>query len=87
MSEMKELDKLRVLLPHWIEHNQSHIDEFAKWREVAAGEGSKACVGLDEAVAAMARAGESLSEVLGQLGGALPAPGQYHHHNHHHHHD
>ena len=82
MSEMKELDKLRVLLPHWIEHNQSHIAEFAKWRELAASEGSIASVGLAEAVAAMTRADAALGEVLSQLGGPLPAPG--HHHDHHH---
>lgn len=81
MSEMKELDKLRVLLPHWIEHNQSHIAEFAKWREVAAQDGSIASVGLAEAVAAMSRAGEALSEVLAQLGGPLAAPGHHHHHD------
>lgn len=85
MSEMQELDKLRVLLPHWVEHNQGHITEFTRWREVAAAEGSIAAVGLAEAVAAMTRAGEALREVLAQLGGPLPAPG--HHHHHHHHHD
>lgn len=83
MSEMKELDKLRVLLPHWIEHNHSHIADFVKWREVAAEEGSIASVGLAEAVAAMNKAGEALSEVLTQLGGPLPAPGHHHHHHHH----
>lgn len=84
MSEMQELDKLRVLLPHWIEHNQSHIAEFTKWREVAAAEGSIGAVGLAEAVAAMTRAGEALSGVLAQLGGPLPPPGHHHHHHHHH---
>lgn len=83
MSEMQELDKLRVLLPHWIEHNQSHIAEFTKWREVAAGEGSIGAVGLAEAVAAMIRAGEALNGVLAQLGGPLPPPGHHHHHHHH----
>ncbi len=82
MSEMKELDKLRVLLPHWIEHNHSHIADFAKWRELAAAENSGAAVGLAEAVAAMTRAGEALNEVLTQLGGPLPAPGHHHHHHH-----
>lgn len=83
MNEMKELDKLRVLLPHWIEHNHSHITEFTRWREVAADEGSIGAVGLAEAVAAMTRAGEALNEVLSQLGGPLPAPGHHHHHHHH----
>jgi hypothetical protein len=82
MSEMKELDKLRVLLPHWIEHNRSHIAEFEKWHEVAADAGSSASAGLKEAVAAMSRAGEALSRVLNDLGGPLAAPGHQHHHHH-----
>jgi hypothetical protein len=85
MSEMKELDKLRVLLPHWIDHNHSHIAEFEKWRGVAASEGNPAQAGLAEAVAAMTRAGEALSRVLAELGGPLAPPGQAHHHHHHHH--
>ncbi len=32
---MKEMDKLRLLLPHWIEHNGEHADEFKKWAEKA----------------------------------------------------
>jgi len=81
MSEMKELDKLRVLLPHWIDHNRSHIAEFEKWQGVAAEEGSPASACLVEAVAAMTRAGEALSQVLAELGGPLAAPGHHHHHH------
>jgi hypothetical protein len=83
MSEMKELDKLRVLLPHWIDHNHSHIAEFSKWREIAAAETSSAAKGLAEAVAAMNKAGEALAQVLAELGGPLAAPGHHHHHHHH----
>jgi len=25
---MDEVEKLRVLLPHWIEHNSEHAEEF-----------------------------------------------------------
>jgi hypothetical protein len=28
---MKDLEKLRVLLPHWIEHNDEHAAEFREW--------------------------------------------------------
>ena len=27
----KELKKLRLLLEHWIEHNESHAEEFKEW--------------------------------------------------------
>ena len=37
---MDDVDKLRVLLPHWIEHNAEHAAEFRTWanRARAAGE-------------------------------------------------
>ena len=28
---MNEIDKFRILLPHWIEHNKNHEEEFNKW--------------------------------------------------------
>ncbi len=28
---MNETEKLRVLIPHWIEHNDEHADEFREW--------------------------------------------------------
>jgi len=34
-----DLDKLRVLLPHWIEHNAEHADEFRLWAEKAQSSG------------------------------------------------
>lgn len=32
---MNDIEKLRVLLPHWIEHNAEHADEFLTWAERA----------------------------------------------------
>ena len=80
MSEKSGVEKLRILLPHWIEHNSSHIAEFTKWKQVAVEEaGAQAVEKLEEAVAAMERCGEALNEVLDELGGALEG----HHHHHH----
>ena len=36
---MSDLEKLRVLLPHWVEHNEEHNKEFRKWAERARAEG------------------------------------------------
>lgn len=33
MATISELEKLRVLLPHWIEHNDEHADEFRLWAD------------------------------------------------------
>jgi hypothetical protein len=80
MSEKTGVEKLRILLPHWIEHNDSHIAEFAKWQQVIAEEtGGKASEKIGEAVAAMEKAGKVLSEALTELGGGLEG----HHHHHH----
>ena len=31
---MNEVEKLRVLIPHWIEHNEEHANEFRRWAEL-----------------------------------------------------
>jgi hypothetical protein len=35
MATGTDEDKLRVLLPHWIEHNAEHAAEFRLWAEKA----------------------------------------------------
>ena len=76
MAEMSDIDKLRVLLPHWIEHNNSHIAEFTKWKKVAADNEKELAEGIEEAISAMNKAGESLKLVLERLGG--PVNGHHH---------
>jgi hypothetical protein len=70
---MDELEKLRVLLPHWIEHNGEHAEEFREWAERA---GPAKEVLLD-AAQLVEDANIRLQEALGQLGGPLE-----HHHHH-----
>ena len=65
---MKEMDKLRVLIPHWIKHNEEHAEEFCAWAE-RAGEAS---ADILASVAAMSRVNELLASALGKLGGPLP---------------
>ena len=71
---MNELDKLRVLIPHWIEHNKEHAVEF---RHLAEGAG-EAAGDILEAAEAMSRVNQSLEVALQKLGGALPHPHQGH---------
>jgi nickel/cobalt exporter len=33
--EGNEIEKLKVLLPHWIDHNDSHIQERERWLKTA----------------------------------------------------
>lgn len=62
---MKELEKLRVLIPHWIEHNEEHANEFRRWAELA----GDATVDILAAAQAMAQVNVSLSAALEKLGG------------------
>jgi hypothetical protein len=65
MVPTKVSDKLRVLLPLWIEHNAEHAAEFRSWadRVMAAG--------LEEAAEEMALAAKELAWVNEALEAAL----------------
>ncbi len=71
---MKEDEKLRVLIHHWIEHNQEHAAEFRRWAE----EAGDAAEDIRVAAEAMAQANMALENALEKLGGPLE-----HHHHHH----
>ncbi len=65
----EELTKLRILLKHWVEHNEEHSQEFITWasKAQAIGEaetGEKMLAAAEE----MNKAGELLSQALGELG-------------------
>jgi uncharacterized tellurite resistance protein B-like protein len=64
---MNEIEKLRALIPHWIEHNEEHADEFMRWAERA----GEAAVDLRTAVAAMAKVNDALSAAVEKLGGPI----------------
>ncbi|MDH5298014.1 MAG: hypothetical protein OEV91_03260 [Desulfobulbaceae bacterium] len=81
MNDKSTVEKLRVLLPHWIEHNHSHMAEFVKWAAAAREEGlAEVALLIDKAVATMDQTDHALSEALGKVGGPL---GGHHHHHHH----
>ena len=74
---MDEVKKLRVLLPHWIEHNGEHAEEFRRWAEQA----GPAQDALLAAAALVEQANGRLGEALDQLGGPLENPHGVHHHH------
>ncbi len=79
MSEQNTINKLRVLLPHWIEHNNNHIAEFRKWECEARKESEEEVARLlDQAIRDMEETGKSLSGALKKIGG--PIEGGHHHH-------
>ncbi len=75
MKVKTEKDKLRILLPHWIDHNAGHLAEFREWAEKA-GEAKQ---NILDAAAQMEGANCALEAALAQMGGALE---DEHHHHH-----
>lgn len=82
---MDNVEKLRIMLQHWIDHNKGHVEEFEKWQKMMAEEGKTHLADhIGSAVAAMAKVNEELVKALNVAGG--PGEDDHHHHDHHHHH-
>ncbi|MEI7899214.1 MAG: hypothetical protein WCK89_03110 [bacterium] len=80
MDPKTTIEKLQILLPHWIEHNNNHEAEFRKWAAAARTEGAESLAGLlDKAAASMAATDELLKKTLAEAGG----PANDHHPHHH----
>ena len=81
MDARSAADKLRHLLPHWIDHNLHHEEEFRKWAALVRAEGNPELARiLDEAAASMTATDALLKKALTAAGGAADV------HDHHHHH-
>ena len=79
-----DLEKLQVLLTHWLQHNEGHGSEYLKWAEVTRQGGHATTAEyIEQAVDLLKKADDSLSRALESIGG----PSQEHHHHDHHHHD
>ncbi|MFH1537684.1 MAG: hypothetical protein ABIH66_01910 [bacterium] len=61
--EAKDIEKLNILLSHWIEHNESHIKSYADWAVKLEGTGLQD-VGrlIGEAADTIARANEKFKQ-------------------------
>jgi hypothetical protein len=67
-SVADDLAKLRILLPHWIEHNDEHTESFQEWAERARKLGQEETAQrIEEAVERMAVCNEALAEALKAL--------------------
>lgn len=86
MSQLSDLEKLRVMLPHWIEHNQGHGEEFAQWARRLDGSDPEIAALLRDAVGSLQKAQAALDEALARAGGPLQDPHHGHHGHHGHHH-
>lgn len=80
---MNNTEKLRILLPHWIEHNDEHGREFQRWAKAMEEDGNtETAEALVKAAAMAAEVSRALDKALKLAGGPL---GDHSHHHHHHH--
>jgi hypothetical protein len=87
---MDNVEKLRVMLQHWIEHNKGHMEEFEKWHGIMKGECRKSLAdSIHKSVELMGSVNAELERALKEAGGAKHDDDDHHHHGHdhdHHHH-
>lgn len=64
----KQILKLSKLCEHWASHNDSHIENFKKWRDTAKGKGlENVVVNLNKAIEMMDNCNKYLLEAKKQL--------------------
>ncbi len=84
---MNNIEKIRVLLPHWITHNEEHTREFAHWLNILEEEGRKDLAeALSKCIDAANAITKGLQQILEMAGGPIESHthGHIHHHGHHH---
>jgi hypothetical protein len=80
---MDQIEKLRVLIPHWIEHNKGHGTDCQKWAETARKEGEEKIADfIEEAIEAMEKVNVLLEKALEEAGGESSSKHEHHHHHH-----
>jgi hypothetical protein len=87
MEQKTTIDKLQILLPHWVEHNSHHGEDFWKWAELARQDGHQELAALlDQAISSMKVTDGILEKALALIGGS-DSNHHHHHHNNDHNHD
>lgn len=65
---MDDREKMPIIIKHWIEHNESHIEEYRQWAEKAGEMGLNAVKAqITEAMDEIIRSNSSLEEALKEL--------------------
>jgi len=67
-AEPDDITKLRVLLPHWIDHNEEHAASFRRWADKARALGrEETAQQIEKAVEQMAACSQALAAALKEL--------------------
>lgn len=61
-GEIPEMEKLRILLKHWIEHNHEHAETYIEWAERAKAAGNANLAGMLKEIAAETKKIDELFE-------------------------
>lgn len=62
---MEDRERLKVMIEHWIRHNEAHFDEYRKWASVAASLGlEEVRQKIDEATARIQEANRIFQRAL-----------------------
>ena len=88
MTEKKysDIEKLRMLITHWLQHNESHGREYAKWAAVARKAGyAGTAEWIEQAVELLAEADKAFEKALESVGGPSREEDHNHHDQHHDH--
>lgn len=54
-KKMNDVEKLRIVLPHWMEHNEEHADSFESWAKIMKSAGREDLAAALEKIAREAR--------------------------------
>jgi hypothetical protein len=65
---MEERKRLSVVIEHWIEHNQSHMDEYKRWAQKASALNLEAVQAeIDEAIGKLSLVNHHLEKAMKAL--------------------
>lgn len=62
-----EVEKLKILVEHWIEHNEEHINKYKEWVEKLKGDRDDLANLIAESIEFFEKGNEKLSEVLRRI--------------------
>lgn len=83
MKNIDILEKIKVMLPHWIQHNKQHGEEFMSWAQELNKVDSTLADQLKQAVNALAEAQAALEKTLKMAGGEVNKIDDGGHNHHH----
>ena len=64
----KDIEKIKLLLPHWIKHNEEHTDEYKRWLERIRKDVSEDIVkNLEKAIQLMEESNKYLKSTLDEM--------------------